>query len=107
MDYKVIISPRAIQDLEQIVRYISVDDPAAAEALGYRLIDAALSLGAFPERGRFVPELEDDQTREIVSFPYRIVYRVDPNRQAVFVSRFWHGARLLTQEALGGTGNEI
>ena len=32
MDYKVIISPRAIQDLSQIVRYISFDDPKAARA---------------------------------------------------------------------------
>ena len=45
MDCKVILSPRAIQDLKEIVRYISCDDPKAAEGLGYALIDTALSLG--------------------------------------------------------------
>ena len=55
MDYKVILSPRAIQDLNEIVRYISFDDSVAAERFGYALIDAALSLATLPERGRLVP----------------------------------------------------
>ena len=55
MDCKVILSPRAIQDLKEIVRYTSFDNAKAAERLGYALIDAALSLATFPERGRLVP----------------------------------------------------
>ena len=93
MDCKVILSPRAIQDLKEIVRYISCDDPKAAEGLGYALIDTALSLATFPERGRLVPEFGDGVTREIIYRPYRIVYRFDSLRKVVFVSRFWHGAR--------------
>jgi len=31
MDYKVILSSRSIQDLSEIVRYISFDNPRAAE----------------------------------------------------------------------------
>ena len=95
MDFKVIISRRAIRDLGQIVRYISFDDPKAAEKFGYALIDEALSLSTFPERGRFVPEFDDGITREIIYGSYRIVYRVDHERKSVSVSRFWHGARLL------------
>ena len=90
-----ILSPRAIQDLGQIVRYISLDDPEAAERFGHALLDAAMSLGSLPERGRLVPEFHDGRTREIIHFPYRIVYRVDLSRRAVLVSRFYHGARLL------------
>jgi plasmid stabilization system protein ParE len=66
MDYKVIISPRAIQELSQIVRYISFDNPKAAERLGYALVDEALSLSTLPERGRLVPEFSDGITREII-----------------------------------------
>jgi len=93
MDCKVIISPRAIQDLQEIVRYISFDNPKAAERFGYALIDAALSLATFPERGRFVPEFDDGMTREIIYSPYRIVYRIKQEQRAVWVSRFWHAAR--------------
>jgi len=93
MDCKVILSPRAIQDLKEIVRYISFDNPKAAERFGYALIDAALSLAALPERGRWVPEFDDGMTREIIYHPYRIVYRFDAQQKLVFVSRFWHAAR--------------
>jgi len=93
MDCKGIISPRAIQDLQEIVRYIAFDNPKAAERFGYALIDAAMALATFPERGRFVPELDDGMTRELVYSPYRIVYRINQEQKAVWVSRFWHAAR--------------
>jgi plasmid stabilization system protein ParE len=38
MDYKVILSPRSILDLEEIVRYITPDDPRAAARFGLTLI---------------------------------------------------------------------
>jgi plasmid stabilization system protein ParE len=93
MDCKVIISPRAVQDLTAIVRYISFDNADAAQRFGYALIDAALSLGKFPERGRIVPEFADGITREIIYRPYRIIYRVEAVRNEVWVARFWHSGR--------------
>ena len=93
MDCKVILSPRAIQDLAEIVRYISFDNPQVAERFGYALIDVALSLKNLPERGHFVPEFDDGVTREILHGNYRIVYRFDQERKEVWVSRFWHAAR--------------
>lgn len=75
MDCKVILSPRAIQDLGEIVRYISFKNPQAAEQFGYSLIDAALSLKNLPERGHLVPEFDDGVTRELLYGRYRIVYR--------------------------------
>jgi toxin ParE1/3/4 len=93
MGCKVILSPRAIQDLSQIVRYISFHNSHAAEQLGYDLIDSALSLADLPERGRLVPEFGDGVTREIVYRSYRIIYRADLEQKTVWVSRFWHAAR--------------
>ena len=83
MDCQVILSPRAIQDLGEIVRYISLDNPQAAERFGYALIDAALSLKNLPERGCLVPEFDDGLTREVLHGNYRIVYRFDQERKAV------------------------
>ena len=98
MDCKVVISPRAIQDLREIVRYISFDNPDAAARLGDKLIDAAMSLISFPEIGRLVPELDDGITRELIVRPYRLIYRFDSKENSVLVSRFWHGARLLSPD---------
>jgi plasmid stabilization system protein ParE len=35
-------------------------------------------LGAFPESGRVVPELDKPEIREVIVRPYRIVYRRRP-----------------------------
>lgn len=93
MDYQIILSPRAIQDLKEIVRYISIDSPANAEKFGLALIEKARTLKVFPERGRVVPEFRDDKIREIIFHSYRIVYRVSSGARTVEISRFWHGAR--------------
>jgi toxin ParE1/3/4 len=93
MDFKVFLSSEALSDLEQIVAYIAPRNPAAAERMGNHLLDAALSLQSFPERGRVVPEFREDQLREIVFRSYRIIYRVKSSDATVEVVRFWHGAR--------------
>jgi toxin ParE1/3/4 len=93
MDFKVILSPRSIQDLQEIVRYISWDNPVAAQSFGHLLIEKARSLGAFPEAGRVVPETGDPDIREKIFRSYRIVYRVKKSEKVIEISRFWHAAR--------------
>jgi len=72
----VILTPQPQEDLAHIVRYIAKDSPERARAFGYLLIDKALSLGALPERGRIVPEINDSAVREIVHGSYRVIYEV-------------------------------
>ena len=93
MDYQVKLSRSARSDIKDIVRYISTDDPDQAERFGRFLIQHTKSLGQFPERGRVVPEFENEAIREIVVRAYRVVYRVNHDQQSVEVIRFWHAAR--------------
>jgi len=93
MDFKVFLSEDALSDLERIVAYIAPHNPDAAERMGNRLLDAALSLGTFPERGRMVPEFKRPELREIIFRSYRIIYRLNSAEMAVEVIRFWHAAR--------------
>ena len=93
MDFKVFLSEDALSDLERIVAYIAPHNPVAAEGMGNRLLDAALSLCTFPERGRVVPEFQRPELREIVFRSYRIIYRVNNAEKAVEIVRLWHGAR--------------
>ncbi len=57
MDHKVILTPQAIEDLRQAVTVIAEYNPERARTVGQELIDRALSLATFPERGRVVPEI--------------------------------------------------
>ncbi len=93
MDFKVILTPTAHQDLREIVEFIARDDRKAAEKFGYTLLDNALSLTKFPDRGRLVPEFKDEQIREIILRSYRIIYYVEKTWKEVYVIRFWHAAR--------------
>ena len=93
MDYKVVLAPRAIDDLRDIVLYITPDRPDAAKKLGLALIEKTKMLGQFPFSGRIVPEFDDRLIRELLLRPYRIVYRIDETAKTVGVARYWHGAR--------------
>lgn len=99
MDYKVVLAPRAIDDLRDIVLYISPDRPGAAKKLGLALLERTKVLGQFPYAGKVVPEFDDPMVRELILRPYRIVYRIDETTKTVGVARYWHGAR----EALEAT----
>ena len=70
MDFKVIIMPTALKDLEEITERIAKNDSIIAERFGNELIDQALSLSKFPRRGRIVPEFGDTTIREIIHNPY-------------------------------------
>ena len=91
MDYKVILSPLALADLEQIVRYIARHDPPVAGRLGTRLLDQAETLCDLPHRGG--PVRRRPGVRKLVLRPYLIFYRVDDAARRVDVLRFWHGAQ--------------
>ena len=93
MGWPVILTERSRQDLQEIVTFIARDSSAHARRFGNELIDQALSIGNFPEMGRTVPELGDPAVREIIHGSYRIVYELLHEPNAVFVLRFWHGAR--------------
>ena len=91
MDYKVILSPLALDDIEQIVCYVSFSDPQAAGRLGHRLLDHAGSLCDFPHRGGDV--CSRPGVKKLLLWPYLIFYRVNEESRSVEVLRFWHGAR--------------
>lgn len=93
MAFKVIISARAIRDLEGIVRYIATDNPKMAETFGLELIAAAEAIAFQPFAGRIVPEIRDPMIREKIFRSYRIVYRAEEEHRRVIISRFWHSAR--------------
>lgn len=91
MGLKVILSPQAIERLEEIVRYIACDNPGAAERFGMRLVDQAQLLGNFPRLG--TPYRRRAGVRRLLCKPYFIYYRVKERDQVVEVLDYWHSAR--------------
>lgn len=93
MDYQVIWSPEALEDIDAIAEYIQKDSPFYAQAVVERCIAASRALVANPRRGREVPELEDEHYREIFIYNYRMIYWVE--KPEVKIAAVIHGARRL------------
>ena len=93
MDYRVVWSPMAVDDVKAIGRYISADSPAYAAAVIQRLRDSTRVLKRFPFAGRIVPELGDDIIREKFVYSYRVIYRV--HHRTVTIAAVIHGRRML------------
>ena len=71
---------RAADDLLAIGRYIAKDDRVAARRWVARLKARATDAAKSPSAGRQVPELRQEDLREVIEGSYRIVYRVMPRR---------------------------
>jgi toxin ParE1/3/4 len=93
MDYRVVWSPRALDDVEAIGLYISNDSPSYAGAVVKKMLDSTRILAHFPFAGRIVPEFSDENIREKFVYSYRVIYRIQP--QTVTVAAVIHGRRIL------------
>jgi len=86
----------AVADLQGIKEYISRDSQFYANRFIGKIIDAVESLENFPNRGRIVPEADDETIRELLFQPYRIIYKVIENK--VTVLSVIHGGRDLSKK---------
>ncbi len=93
MDYTVVLSPKAVGDLEAIVRYIALTNPGAARKVGQRLLEKTKELSQFPLKGQTVPEFGSPSIRQLILKPYRIVYRVEADKKRISIARFWHSSQ--------------
>jgi toxin ParE1/3/4 len=93
MAEKVIWTTTAREDLHAIALEIAKDRPTVAEAYCIELIERAEAVGDFPHAGRKLPELDDENVRELIHAPYRIIYELFANQPRPVIMRVWHSAR--------------
>jgi addiction module RelE/StbE family toxin len=91
MDYRVVWSPEAIEDVESIATFIERDSPFYAKAVVTKIMQQARTLTSSAQRGRIVPELEDGAVRELFIYSYRLIYRIKD--QTVLIVAVVHGKR--------------
>lgn len=79
----VIWSAEARTQLAAIHRHVARNSPRDADALISRLVVRVGQLETVPHSGRRVPEYPDGDLRELLSRPYRIIYRQGNERVEV------------------------
>ena len=81
---EVIWTIKAIEQVEQIGSFIEKDSPFQARRVVQLIINETRKLKQHPRIGKMVPEVEQDQYRELRVFGYRILYKIiDDSRVAI------------------------
>ncbi len=94
---KVVWTKRALNDLEEIGNYISKDSFHYAAITLCKLVDTDLLISENPMIGRIVPELNDNNVREIIKGSYRIIYQIQETMHVEILTVF-HTSRLLNEK---------
>jgi len=89
---KVVLRDSALDDLDRIYAWISNDNPSAAADMVARIRDriSFLEIDALAQMGRLGLV---SGTRELIEYPYIIVYRVDDRLREVDILAIFHGAQ--------------
>jgi plasmid stabilization system protein ParE len=87
-------SPRARQELREILDYITRNSPGNEASVAKRFFARVASLPDQPGQGRRVPEYEgEDELREVLVHRWRLIYRTTD--RTIEIIAVVHGARLL------------
>lgn len=91
MDFQVTFSKNALNELEEILKFIGKDDPEAARDFCTKLLAKSLRLNRFPFRHTICPQRAN--VRKIPVPPYLIYYRINELKHRITILHFWHSAR--------------
>ena len=90
---RIIWTERAVRNLKHVFDYIAVDSKIYASHFTKRIVRASEKLKYFPFMGREVPEVADQQLREVLFQNYRIVYRIAGDVKMVEIIAVVHASR--------------
>src|SRR3954467_13960508 len=85
-------TPRAQDDLREILEYIANENPAAADRVGRAIFDTARLIAARPHLGIRNAKAPELRSRLVTKYPYRVHYFVED--ADVWIIHIRHSARL-------------
>ncbi len=100
MDYRIVWSPEAIEDIESIADYIERGSKFYAKSVVNKIFQSTEKLKEFPKIGRVVAEIGRDDISELIVYSYRLVYQVK-ERQILIIAVI-HGKREFEDAIEGG-----
>ena len=89
----IVWSPLAVDRASEIASYIAQDKPSAAEKWIKTVFSKVEQLKSAPEIGRIVPEIGNNQFRELIYGNYRVIYRIEAEQISILTIR--HGKQIL------------
>lgn len=86
-------SPLAVERVIELAEFIALDKPDVAAKWANKIFDSTEKLKEHPMLGRKVPEVNDDDFRELLEGNYRIVYWLGDSKISVLT--VCHGSQRL------------
>jgi toxin ParE1/3/4 len=96
---KIIWTARSLSDLEDISDFISKDSIRYAKLTLEKLLESAKMIERNQKIGRIVPELNQNDIREIITGDYRIIYQVI-NAELSYILSIHHSSRLFSNNPI-------
>lgn len=91
MDYRLLFTQRALNDLAEIIGHIAEEDDDAASRFGNALLDHVDLLTRFPRMGSTVRKRS--RVRKLLHSPILVYYQIREDKRLVEVLHFRHGSR--------------
>ena len=91
MDYRLLFTQRALDDLSEIVGHIAQDDEKVASRFGEALLGHVDLLGRFPRMGNTIRKRS--RVRKLVHTPILVYYQIHEERRLIEILHFRHGSR--------------
>jgi plasmid stabilization system protein ParE len=91
VDYRILFTEKALNDLAEIARRIAEDDDEAASRFTGGLLDHVDLLGRFPRMGCAIAKRS--RVRKIVHSPILVYYQIHEAKRLVEILHFRHGSR--------------
>jgi toxin ParE1/3/4 len=91
VDYRLLYTQKALDDLAEIIGYIAEDDAEVASRFGNALIEHVELLARFPRLGGLIRKRS--QIRKLLHSPFLIYYHVGEDKREIQVLHIRHGAR--------------
>ena len=86
-------SPLAIERVLELAEYIALDKPDVSIEWAADIFDSTEKLKDHPKLGRVVPEIRDEDYRELLEGNYRVIYWLGKSKVSVLT--VCHGKRVL------------
>lgn len=91
MDYRLVYTKRALDDLAEIIGHIAENDAQAASRFGSSLIAHVELVARFPRMGGLIRKRP--LIRKLLHSPFLVYYRVRETNREIEVLHIRHGAR--------------
>lgn len=91
MDFRVLFTQRALNDLAEIIGHIADDDADAASRFGVSLLDHIELLSRFPHMGSTIRK--KTRVRKLSHSPVLVYYRLREDKRLVEILHVRHASR--------------